>query len=255
VLTHQLPADVAQGKVDYLEVVGFSDHKATAEVWYRLLNLGFHLPAGAGTDAMANYASLRGPVGLNRVFLDTGGKRDPAAVFAALKNGHGFVTNGPLLGLLLGGRKPGDTVKIAAPGKLAYRVSLRSMVAVQHLEIVQNGHVIKRFDLGDDHRHFDAAGEVEIGASGWIVLRAWNEGSDPQVLDLYPYATTNPVWLDLPGGVPAAFAEAKYFMAWLDRVIAAVDARDDFNTAGEKASTLAYLRQARAVYERKSQEH
>ncbi len=76
-LSHELPADVMAGKVDYLEVVGFSDHKATAEVWYRLLNLGFRLPAGAGTDAMANYASLRGPVGMNRVFLDTGGQRDP----------------------------------------------------------------------------------------------------------------------------------------------------------------------------------
>src|SRR6185369_9336896 len=58
-LTNELPADVANGKVDYIEIVGFSDHKATAEVWYRLLNLGFRLPAGAGTDAMTNYASLR----------------------------------------------------------------------------------------------------------------------------------------------------------------------------------------------------
>ncbi len=79
-LTNELPADVAHGKVDYLEVVGFSDHSVTAAVWYRLLNLGFRLPAGAGTDAMANYASLRGPVGLTRVFLDTGGRRTPEAV-------------------------------------------------------------------------------------------------------------------------------------------------------------------------------
>ena len=75
-LTNELPADVANGKVDYIEIVGFSDHKATAAIWYRLLNLGFRLPAGAGTDAMANYASLRGPVGMNRVFLDTGGDTD-----------------------------------------------------------------------------------------------------------------------------------------------------------------------------------
>ena len=67
--------DVAHGKVDYLEVMGFSDHHITAGIWYRLLNLGFRLPAGAGTDAMANYASLRGPVGLVRVFLETRGER------------------------------------------------------------------------------------------------------------------------------------------------------------------------------------
>jgi len=41
----ELPADVALGKVDYIEVLGFSDHKATAEVWYKLLNCGFRLPA------------------------------------------------------------------------------------------------------------------------------------------------------------------------------------------------------------------
>ena len=30
-----LPIDVAHGKADYIEVVGFSDHKATAAVWYK----------------------------------------------------------------------------------------------------------------------------------------------------------------------------------------------------------------------------
>ena len=63
-LTNELPVDVALGKVDYIEVLGFADHKSTAKVWYQLLNCAFHLPAAAGTDAMANFASLRGPVGL-----------------------------------------------------------------------------------------------------------------------------------------------------------------------------------------------
>ena len=98
-LSYELPATVAHGKVDYLEVMGFSDHHITAGIWYRLLNLGFRLPAGAGTDAMANYASLRGPIGLVRVFLETGGERTPAALVSALKSGRTFVSNGPLLGL------------------------------------------------------------------------------------------------------------------------------------------------------------
>ena len=86
VLSYELPATVAHGKVDYLEVMGFSDHHITAGIWYRLLNLGFRLPAGAGTDAMANYASLRGPVGLVRVFLETDGERTPAALHDALES-------------------------------------------------------------------------------------------------------------------------------------------------------------------------
>ena len=52
-ITDELPVDVALGKLDYMEIVGFSDHKSTAEVWYKLLNLGFKLPAGGGTDKPA----------------------------------------------------------------------------------------------------------------------------------------------------------------------------------------------------------
>jgi TolB protein len=253
VLSHQLPADVAHGKIDYIEVVGFSDHKATAEVWYRLLSLGFHLAAGAGTDAMANYASLRGPVGMNRVFLDTSGKRDDASVMTALKAGHGFVSNGPLLGLLVEGHKPGDTIRVDATGKLHYRVALRSPVAVEHLELVHNGQVVKRFDMTGDRHRLDAEGDVAIAQGGWLLLRAWNDGADPKILDLYPYATTNPVWLDSPNGIPDARGDAAYFAAWLDRVIEAANARDDYNDTEEKRATIGYLQDARAIYQRRAQ--
>ena len=69
---YELPIDVALGKVDYMEVMGYSDHLITSEVWYRLLNCGFRIPAGAGTDAFPNFASLRGPPGLVRVYARTG---------------------------------------------------------------------------------------------------------------------------------------------------------------------------------------
>jgi Tol biopolymer transport system component len=248
VLTHQLPADVAHGKVDYIEVVGFADHKSTAAVWYRLLNLGYRLPTGAGSDTMANYASLRGHVGMNRVFLDTDGRLDGAHVLAALKAGRGFATNGPLLGLLVDGRKPGET--IATRGRVPYRVSLRSPFAVDHLELVSNGAVVKRFDLTGDRTSFDAEGEVELAQGGWLLLRAWNDDADPKLLDLYPYATTNPVWLE--GPAPDAREDAAYFVAWLGRVIDAASARDDYNDAGEKAATLAYLREAQAMFAKRA---
>ena len=61
------------------------------------LNTGLRLPTGSGTDAMANYASLRGPVGMNRVFARSGAKLDYRAWLAAIKAGRTFATNGPLL--------------------------------------------------------------------------------------------------------------------------------------------------------------
>jgi hypothetical protein len=247
-ISNELPADVANGKVDYMEIVGFSDHKSTAHVWYRLLNLGYRIPAGAGTDAMANYASLRGPVGMNRVFLETGGDTSAAAVNAALKAGRTFASNGPLLGLEIEGQHPGGTVARAAPGTLAYRIALRSPVAVDHLELVQNGKMVKAFALTADRRNLDATGEIAVDTSGWVVLRAWNDGADPQVLDIYPYATTSPVYVELPGGLPADPEDAAYFAQWLDRTIASADARTDYRTPQEKQAVLDYLRKARDTY-------
>jgi hypothetical protein len=248
-LSHALPADVISGKVDYLEVVAFSDHKATADVWYHLLNLGFHLPTGAGTDAMANYASLRGPVGLNRVFLDTGGRLDPAAAYSALKKGRSFASNGPLLGFTLGGAGPGGTVAAGGAGATHFRIAMRSPVPVDHLELVQNGQVLRAFTLSGDRRSFDGEGDLEIESDGWIVLRAWNDKADPLVLDIYPYATTSPVYLDGFGPRPDASADARYFVTWLDRVIEATTARDeDFNDERERRATLEYLQRARTAY-------
>ena len=249
-LTNELPADVANGKVDYIEIVGFSDHKSTAAVWYKLLNLGYRLPAGAGTDAMTNYASLRGPVGMNRVFLDTRGDDSAAGYLAALKAGRTFASNGPLLGLEVDGKHPGETVTRTGPGALHYRIAYRSPVAVDHLELVQDGKVVKAFTLTGDRRKLDADGEIQADSAGWLVLRAWNDRSEPQVLDLYPYATTSPVYIDLPAGLPPDQTDAAYFTAWLDRAITNATSRSDYRNDQERQATIVYLRKARGKFQR-----
>ncbi len=250
-LSHELPADVIEGKVDYLEIVAFSDHRATADVWYRLLNLGFRLPAGAGTDAMANYASLRGPVGLNRVFLDTGGSLDPEAARVALKDGRSFASNGPLLGLEIGGAKPGDTLKggtAREPGHTS-----RSRCARRSLSITSRSCRTARCCAHSRYLGTVAASTARATSrsqgDGWILLRAWNDHADPLVLDIYPYATTSPVYVEGFGPRPDARNDAAYFVTWLDRTIDEARARsDDYNDDREKQSTLDYLARAREAY-------
>ena len=57
-LTNELPVDVALGKVDYYEASASSTTRRRPRTsGIALLNCGFRLPAGAGTDAMANFAS------------------------------------------------------------------------------------------------------------------------------------------------------------------------------------------------------
>ena len=96
---YEMPIDVALGKLDYFEVMGYSDHLITSEFWYRLLNCGFRIPAAAGTDAFPNFASLRGPPGLVRVYARTDGPLEHRQWLNAIKAGRTFVTNSAILGL------------------------------------------------------------------------------------------------------------------------------------------------------------
>ncbi len=247
-LTSTLPVDVALGKLDYYEVVGFSDHRATARVWYRLLNCGFKIPAGAGTDAMANYASLRGPVGLNRVFVKAGPTLDHERFFAALKAGRTFATNGPLLGFTLQGKEAGDEIRLPAAGMLSAGVSLRSIVPIDKLEIVANGEVVASLPLSGDRTSLTRTVELKVERSGWYTLRASAEHSRAPVLDVYPFATTSPIYVSVGGEPVRHAADARYFIAWIDRLVAAASAHAGWNSLEEREEVMARLQTARQVF-------
>lgn len=252
-LTSEFPVDVALGKVDYYEVIGFNDHKASAAVWYKLLNLGFRLPAAAGTDAMTNYASLRGPVGLNRVYVELPrGPLKMPAWLEGLKRGRTFATNGPLLRFTLGGQSPGGEVKPPASSEVRFTAAMRSLVPVDQLQIVCNGEVVKEVPRNAARDSADASGTITLSHSGWCLLRAWAEKSDTEVLDIYPYATTSPVYVTVGGTPPRSPEDAKYFVAWIARLIVAAGAHTGYNTPAEKEEVLRTLEAGRRVYVEKS---
>jgi len=248
-LTNELPVDVAFGKVDYMEITGFSDHRSTARVWYQLLNLGFRIPAAGGTDAMANFASLRGPVGMNRVYVRVpDGELKLQESLDALKAGRSFATNGPLLGLRLGGAGVGDELKFAgAQPRVAFSARLRSIVAVDHLDIVCNGSVVRSL-VHAPVDHADIEGSIALNQSGWCLLRASTDTARDEVLDNYVYATTSPVYVTVGGNAPRSPQDAKYFAAWMDRLAESTASYPDWNGAAEKRAVLERIAQAKARF-------
>ena len=247
----ELPVDVALGKVDYMEVLGFSDHQATAAIWYRLLNCGFRLPTGAGSDTMANFASLRGPVGLTRVYANVpNGPLDIHPWLASLKQGRTFATNAPLLGFTLGGMQAGDELRLpAGENKVKLSAWMRSIVPIEHLQVICNGEVVRDLPISSDHATADAEETISISRSGWCVLRAYSDKAEHPILDIYPYATTSPIYINVAGSKTDASADAAFFIAWIDRLIAAANANTDWNTDAEKTGTLSLLTYARTIYE------
>jgi Tol biopolymer transport system component len=251
-ITDELPVDVALGKLDYMEIVGFSDHKSTAEVWYKLLNLGFRIPAGGGTDATTDYAApIRGQVGFDRVYVWTPSWPAPIESFMdGLKRGRTFATNGPLVEFKLGGEMVGSELKFDAPqSAVPFTAKLRSIVPADHLEIVCNGRVVQSLLLDGAKDSADMKGTIPLKESGWCVLRAWSEKAEYPVMDKYTYATTSPVYVTIGGKRAYSKQDADYFQAWIDRTIEATDAYPDWNSAEEKKLVMGRLREARRVYE------
>ena len=251
-ITDELPVDVALGKLDYMEIVGFSDHKSTAAVWYKLLNLGFKLPAGGGTDATANYAApIRGQVGFDRLYVWV--PNWPASVDTwkgGLKQGKTFATNGPLLDFELGGEMVGGELKFDAPqSAVPFTAKMRSIVPVDHLEVVCNGKVAQILKLEGTRDSADLGGTLPLQESGWCLLRAWSEKAEYPVMDSYAYSTTSPVYVVIGGKRAYSKKDADYFKAWIDRTIDTTDKYPDWNSAAEKQGVMKKLKDARAIYE------
>ena len=249
-----LPIDVALGKVDYYEAVGFSWHKPSSEVWHRLLNCGFRISAAGGTDAMANYASLRGPVGINRTYVqmdkvptDASEKRD--AWLRGLKEGHTVATNSAILNLEVNGSSPGSEIQWSGKKtKVTYKGFMRSIIPMDHLEIIVNGKVAKSISLKGDRTSADIEGTLQIDKSSWVLLRTWNEEAHPSIQDYYPYATTGAVYL-IGNGKPIRSSEdATYFIQWIDKVSESAG-KQTYLTDSERTLTLQNIGEARKIFE------
>lgn len=249
-LSHALPVDAALGKVNYYELVGFSDHLTTAAVWHHLLNVGLKIPGAAGTDAMANYASLRGPVGVNRVYVRGDGALNSDSFLNEMTKGRSFVTNGPIIGIQVGDSNPGDSIKMQANGEtFSYKAFLRSNTTVDHFEVIFNGEVIASHIQTTPAKTLDITGKVKIKESGWIVVRAWNSTAQFDIQDVYAYASTNPIYVY--GGKPSAQSKvsAAFFLKWVDRLEGLARKSETFRDENERNIILNDIKKARTYYE------
>lgn len=245
---YELPVDVAVGKVDFIEVMGYSDHLITSDIWYRLLNCGFRLPAAAGTDAFPNFSQLRGPPGLVRVYAKSGATLDHRKWLDAIKAGRTFVTNAPLLTFTLNDREPGSDIRFPFTGRhrVRARVTLRSNVPVDHLEIVGNGKVIAKLDGISDTTLV-----IQVERSGWYLARAYADKPRLPVLDLYPFASTSPVYVQVGNAPPSCREDAEFFLTWINLLGQRVRADTNWNTTAERERALSLISRAHEEFIRR----
>jgi len=118
----ELPVTAALGYVDVVDIYPWGP--VARDLWYNLLNCGFRIAPGAGTDTFANWRSINQVPGSSRVYVRSTGPLSYTDWIAGLRQGRSFVTNGPLLNLTVNGKGPGD---VLSGNPLHLRVEARAV--------------------------------------------------------------------------------------------------------------------------------
>ncbi len=136
----------------------------------------------------------------------------------------------------------------AGEQELDFSGFMQSIIPIDHLEVVVNGKVVQTIAMNADRDAATFAGKLELPASGWVLLRAWNDDDSPYVFDRFPYATTNPVFVTIGGKPVRSAADADYFLHWIARVREATLSNTAYNTETERQAVLTDIDAATAVF-------
>ena len=196
------------------------------DTYYRLLNCGLKLAAGAGSATGAKQV----PIGYNRAYVCC----DPDATLdefhTAWAAGRNFVTNGPVLFLTTkDGAMPGDTIRLpAGGGTVEVNVDMlcgEPTLKFERLDILVNGQIadVRTPAPADDGLPggvtvtLGRTLPIEIRHSSWIAVRClatdtllsddelavYSHGDDDDRYRIRPsrirFAHTSPIYVDVEG--------------------------------------------------------
>jgi hypothetical protein len=213
------------------------------DLYYRILNSGIELPLSAGS---ANGVKAT-PVGYDRVYVHPGKDRfDYPRFMAALKEGRGFSTNGPILELEVDGQYgPGDRIDIQEGEGARIRARARSRGELEMLQIVVNGKVVAE-RAGSGSRELVLEEGLHFDQSSWVAGRVFERSPRSEV-----FAHTSPVYL-LVGGRPVVVPESvRDLLQKIDRLIAYTERLPGFRQEAHREETLDLYREAREVLRRR----
>ncbi len=211
------------------------------EVYYRLLNCGFRISVSAGSASGVKAS----PLGYNRVYVKLGEPFNYANWFRALKAGHSFGTNGPMLFLKVNGKEVGSILKLKGgqPSRLKIRAEAVSAGKLDRLEIVFKGRVIQTTSHADAHGKMTVDSTSEINESGWFAARAFERPGQT-----IRFAHTSPVYVEVGNRSGIVPADAQFFIQWIDREMEFYRKDTRFKKPEEREAMLDFFAKARDVY-------
>ena len=210
----ELAVDMALGKIDAIELMSMGDafsdifgQLGPADTWYRFLNLGFRVPAVAGTDKMQNTVV----VGSVRTYVKMEGPLTYEDWIEGIRAGRTFTTTGPMLQFSANGAEVGETITSETGGMISINVEVNSRTPIDRIEIVRGGEVVATKENPTGARRVGFTTEIPIDGSTWIAARAVSAVRLPYNQDLPLFAHTSPIYVDVPSRPISSPEDAAYF--------------------------------------------
>ncbi len=237
--------NLVRGKVDFCEILQF--RQLGLDDFYDFLNMGFRLSASAGSDV-----PWGNTIGEARVYAFVGKHFSADTWFAALKGGHTFVTNGPMLNLDIEAAIPGNELAVRRDADVRVRARAWAPEIIgspMTLEVVASGDVIrsttsrdvKRTELRVDFRY-------KVKRSEWIAARVRSHNG--------AVAHTSPIYLSVDDKGWRSLEKLQALVTKRLKILSFIDARlrepqlmatyDE----GEMEALRGSIAEARACYQR-----
>jgi hypothetical protein len=143
------------------------------DTYYRLLNCGLHLAAGAGSAVGAKST----PIGYNRTYVRADANATMSEFLQLWSEGRNFVTNGPMVFLsTTDGNRPGDEIDLPSGGaQITFEVEAFTEQPMRTLEIVANGQVVADANLAAEQYYAQLSTAIDINEGMWIAARCTEE--------------------------------------------------------------------------------
>jgi hypothetical protein len=194
----------------------YSNNEQSITDWLNLMNRGYFFPIVASSDS---HTIDGGQPGYSRTYVYYSGKKgddlDVTSLIQAMKKGHSFATNGPLVDFKINGKHiPGDSFT-AEDGKVDIQINVESApwVSVGEVRLIINGKrkIVFPVDKPNDpvmkfsgkislplEKDCYIAAEVLGNKSLFPVHQARARNGLRKNATL-PYAVTNPIFIDVDG--------------------------------------------------------
>ncbi|MFQ5931978.1 MAG: CehA/McbA family metallohydrolase [Nitrospiraceae bacterium] len=242
----EIPVTAALDGVDSIDILPFGE--AAYQLWYRLLNSGFKIAAGAGTDTFTNWRGINRIPGGARQYVEVGSVMSWDRWIARYREGRNFVTNGPLLTFHVNGQPLGSEIRFLEGQSYGARLTthVTSLVPLQLVEFIQNGRVIESKEVDAQARSVWLEKDVRVERSCWFAVRV--TGRPSRAVVGLPRAHSSPIYVHMGAKPTLVREDIELMIRWVDRLWAYLEQRDNFGPGDNRERARKMFDQARQHY-------